>query len=295
MARLTGVIVYGSMLLSLSINDAIGAERKMDIVFKNMSEADVSVQITPDGSGASYEFTKQPLNEFKYTLTLTDTDWFYRVPVTIIWKNAFLRPGSHAKPEKEYRQWIVLRLRRDRPIPPNFRFKMYFSNDGSLEEMHRLETNANLVTKDGDLLSELYLRGQQIADYYREAPGASLSLKRYAAQLWFEGAIQLAELPLYYVEVSEEAAKLARQFNVASAVDVNKRVLDANSMYWEDLGLVNDLINEGNCDGARTLFVALKDRKVREKNYFDARKQAKRTSESELENTGQTLSARCPL
>jgi hypothetical protein len=268
---------------------AMSAERHMALNFQNMSSANAIVQITPDASGVVHQFTNKTPKEFEYDLKLSDREWFYRVPITIIWLDAYV---SHGKPLREYRQRIVLRMRRDIPAPPLYKFKMYFSNDRSDEEMRRLEKNID--TSDGDLLSELYLRGQQIAEFYSDAPGAGPALKRRAAQLWYEGAIQLAELPRYFVEVSEDAVRLARQTKVDPA-GIDKRVVDAQSMYWEDLELVEKMIDDGNCDGATVMLAALRDRKNKEKVYFDARKRTKRTSDELLEETERTLTRRCSV
>jgi hypothetical protein len=197
----------------------------------------------------SEAFANPSPNKFEYVLRVSDKDWFHPLAIVVVWKDAYATPDSK---KSDLEQRIELRLRRR--FPPNYYFPVYFSNDRSQDEMTRLEY-ARQVTQQ----FEVYFRSHQIATFYRGTLGPTHALTKRAAKLFFWSAIQLAETPEYFVNVSYEAEKFMT--DAFGAKEFSERATTARSMYWHDLRQVDAFVANGECQDALLIMQALQQRK----------------------------------
>ena len=259
---------------------ASSAERFVTISIENRTpsiEVDPSIEIF---GAAPDSFTKKPPRSFEYKFKISDNEWFNTVNVKILWKAAYEQQKD--KPKIDFEQRILLRLRHD--FPPKFEFPIYFSNDRSQAEMWRLEHASDINQQ-----FEVYFRGWQIANFYRDTTNPQHPLTKRAAKIFFGGAVKLAEQPDYFVMMSDDAEQMITEA-VPGAKEYPDRANLTRSVYWEDARRIDQLVAQGKCDVARILLEALRNRKDAEASRFAARYPQNPTV---LDEKAKIIEARC--
>jgi hypothetical protein len=243
----------------LAASPTFGADRFTTITIINQSaDFEVSPSIEIFGQPAA-AFVEAPRNNFSFKFKLSDDEWFNIADIDLVWKNAYLNNDGS---KSDFPQRIRLRFRY--PFPSNFSFPIYFSNKRSQAEMLRLEHQL-----DDNQQWENYLRGWQIADYYRKTDDPKYPLSQRASWIFFNAADQLAEKKDYYVVMSQDAIAFEQEA-FKDTKNVSNAINTAKSAYWEDLPWVDKLI-PGNCAVARILLADLEKSKTREADLFAIR------------------------
>lgn len=224
-------------------------------------------------------FIEGPRNHFEANFYLADDEWFDIADIKLEWKNAYLNNDGS---KKDFDQRIQLRFRY--PFPPSFTFPVYFSNNRSQAEMLRLERQT-----DDNAQWENYLRGWQIADYFRNTSGPQHPLAQRASWLFFNAADQLAEKNEFYVVMSDDAIAFEKEA-FGNTRDVSTQITNGKSAFWQDASWVDRLV-PANCAVARILIADLQRAKDRDPALFTARY----SGEPNLLNEKTTIiNSKCP-
>jgi hypothetical protein len=196
---------------------------------------------------------------YQYKFPVSESDWFNIVDIKIVWANAYTNNDST---RSDFEQRVLLRIRRE--FPSNFSFPIYFSNDRSQKEMSRLEQE-----KDANQQFEVFFRGWQISNYYRDTFGPQHAFTKRAAKIFFYGAVQLAETPAYFVKMSDEAEQfMTDAFGGSSSFSDRANV--ARAVYWSDLKQIDVYVGKGDCATAKMILAAFETLKSEDPNSFSA-------------------------
>ncbi len=204
-------------------------------------------------------FTPTAPGTYQYQFPVSENEWFNTVDIKINWTNSYLNNDATTS---DFEQRILLRIRRD--FPANFSFPIYFSNDRSQAEMSRLEHE-----HDDNQQFEVFFRGWQIANYYRDTFGAQHPFTKRAAKSFFYGAVQLAEIPAYFVKMSDDAERFTTEVFGGSSI-FSDRANVARAVYWSDLKQIDVYVAKGDCATARMILATFQTFKSEDPAGFNA-------------------------
>jgi hypothetical protein len=183
----------------------------------------------------------------------------------------------------DFEQRIVLRIRQD--FPTSYTVPVFFSNDRTGSEILRLENE-----RDKHDQFETFFRSWQIAQFYRETLGERSKYANRASHRLFFAAVDLAEQPQYFVEMSDDAVRFVEEAT-GDTTSWKQRANAAKALYWADLPLVGDFVNKNDCTKARELLAEFRSLKSNEPIYYGIHFAAQTGI---LDDVGKIVGAKCP-
>ncbi|MBI4595918.1 MAG: hypothetical protein HY730_06005 [Candidatus Tectomicrobia bacterium] len=236
------------------------SERLVSILISNQTPTYTLSPLIEVFGADAVPFKKKSDTVFVHQFKVSQDDWFNKVNVKVVWKDAYLDTD---KKKSDLEQWIILRVRRD--FPDKFSILVYFGNNRSRDELTRLEGLSGVNEQ-----FQVYFRAGQIVQFFRQSLGPQDALTKRAAKLWFWSAVKLAEEPKYFVIMSDEAERVAIEAYGGSS-GLAERANAARSMYWYDLDEIDNYLARGDCATAKLILMEFKKLMDNAPNIFKIR------------------------